>query len=89
MFNTIMECYTNSNPNLKDIIDEIVFHVYISEEEQPNGIIAFYNSIFIRSEDLKEFIRLNGANHNSTNNTKNNTKKNTLLMSPLKAIIPK
>jgi hypothetical protein len=30
MFNTIIEYYTNINPNLKDIITDIIEHVYIS-----------------------------------------------------------
>jgi hypothetical protein len=53
MFNTIMENYANSNPNLKDIIEEIVFHVFMSDEENPNSIIQFYNFVFIKNDDIK------------------------------------
>lgn len=93
MFNDIKECYMMSNPNLKDIIEDIIVHVYMSEEEPPNDIITFYNQMFLKFDKLKDFIsnlRSNSSSTTALNNVASkNNKKNTLLMSPMKAIIPK
>ena len=86
-----------SNTNLSDIIENIIVHVYMSEDEPPCDIINFYNKVFLqaeKTEKLKDFITnvrnaANNGNANGMQNANKANKKNTLLMSPMKAIIPK
>lgn len=84
-FNDIKQYYMDSNPNLKEILDDIICNVYVGEGEAPKDVIKFYNDVYIKTNEIKEYIlslrRGNQARHNS--------KKNPILMSPMKAIIPK
>lgn len=67
--------------------------MYISDEDSPMDIITFYNQVFLKKVPLKEIIAniRNGTSSTTALNnvTNKNSKKNTLLMSPMKAIIPK
>lgn len=36
-----------SNPNLKDLIQDIIYRVYLYEDKYDN-LITFYNQIFIK-----------------------------------------
>lgn len=64
--------------------------VYINEDNQNGNIISFYNDVFIKKTELKDFIVSSFTDSNSRNiNAQRNSKKNIVLMSPIKAIIPK
>ena len=64
--------------------------VYINEDNQDGTIISFYNDVFIKRTELKDFIVGSFTDSNNRNiNAQKNSKKNIVLMSPLKAIIPK
>ena len=86
MFNDIKEYHSMSNPNLKDIIEDIIVRVYVAPDQPDVDIITFYNKIFIQNPKVKDFITNIRTNANTENK---NAKKNTLLMSPMKAIIPR
>jgi hypothetical protein len=38
----------SSSPNLKDIVEDIIVRVYMSDD-QYDDIITFYNQVFIKS----------------------------------------
>jgi hypothetical protein len=38
----------SSNPNLKDIVEDIIVRVYMTDD-QYDDIITFYNQVFIKS----------------------------------------
>lgn len=86
MFNDIKEYYSTSNPNLKDIIQDIIVRVWVGEGQPELDIISFYNKVYIKNNKIKDFITHLRTNGNVDNK---NNKKNTLLMSPMKAIIPR